>query len=598
LEIINNIMDLSKIEADKFQVDQVDFILVDLVEDICALLAGKAHNKGLELNCLLPVPMPLRWRGDPMRIRQVLTNLIGNAVKFTRQGEVSVSVTRPSLTDNQNGLRFEVHDTGIGIPAEAQLQLFQPFSQADSTTSRRFGGSGLGLFISKKLVELMGGAIGMSSVPGKGSCFWFTLPLEQSERQDTSTEQYDLSGKRALIVDDNATNRNILNNYLGRWGLEVSEVNSGSAALMTLQASAIQGVIYDLILLDMQMPVMDGLTLAKCLAQIPALAKIPVILLSSSDQFDLVDYQSTGILQCLLKPVRQMQLFDAIVNALQGVSEASTNAAESEIQLPGYKGKKVLVVEDNKINQKVIIAKLAKFDIVPDLAENGQVALDKLAQGTYDLIFMDCHMPVMDGYTATRELRLLETSKGLPHQTVIALTANALEGELEKCLEAGMDDYLSKPIVSEQLMDVLACRIGGQDSETPPALLNENISPVEKSIIVWDEAAALKHLEGDFDLLYEMIELYLMEGPKQLSDLSRFQAEGNLLALANTAHAIKGTTAHFYADTARACASLLEQTARSNQPADFQGMTEALVKAVTDLINNLQLAKNAKKQIY
>jgi CheY-like chemotaxis protein len=212
------------------------------------------------------------------------------------------------------------------------------------------------------------------------------------------------------------------------------------------------------------------------------------------------------------------------------------------------------------------------------------------------LIFMDCHMPVMDGYTATRELRRLEVSKGLPHQAVIALTANALEGELEKCLEAGMDDYLSKPIVSGQLMDMLACRLGGQNSETLPALRHENISPDEKSIIVWDETSALKHLEGDSDLLNEMIELYLMEGPKQLSDLSRFQAEGNLLALANTAHAIKGTTAHFYADTATACASLLEQTARSGQPADFQGMTEALVKAVTDLINNLQLAKNAKNQ--
>ncbi|MDD1641886.1 MAG: PAS domain S-box protein [Methylococcaceae bacterium] len=597
LEIINDILDLTKLEAGKFEVEQVDFNLVDLVEDICALLAGRAHKKGLELNCLLPVPMPLRWQGDPMRIRQVLTNLIGNAVKFTQQGEVSVNVNMSSLTDNQNGLRFEVHDTGIGIPEAAQLQLFQPFSQADSATSRRFGGSGLGLFISKKLVELMGGAIGLSSIPGKGSCFWFTLPLDQSEHQDTLMEHYDLSGKRALIVDDNATNRNILNNYLGRWGLEVSEVDNGSAALMALQTSAIQGVIYDLILLDMQMPVMDGLTLAKCLAQIPALAKIPVILLSSSDQFDLVDYQSTGILQCLMKPVRQMQLFDAIVNALQGVSEAGTNPAEPETQLPSYNGKKVLVVEDNKINQKVIIAKLAKFGIEPDLAENGHAALDKLAQSAYDLIFMDCHMPVMDGYTATRELRLLEASKGLPHQTVIALTANALEGDLEKCLEAGMDDYLSKPIVSGQLMDILACRLGNQNDEIHPALLNENISPAEKGMIVWDEAAALKHLEGDSDLLYEMIALYLVEGPKQLRDLSRFQAEGNLLALANTAHAIKGTTAHFYADTATACASLLEQTARSNQPADFQGMTEALVMAVTDLINTLQLAKNAKKQI-
>ena len=391
----------------------------------------------------------------------------------------------------------------------------------------------------------MGGVIGMNSDLGTGSCFWFTLPLEQSENHETSEKYRDLSGKRILIVDDNTTNRNILINYLSRWGLEVSEVDNGSSALITLQTSAIQGVSYDLILLDMQMPVMDGLTLAKCLAQIPALAKIPIILLSSGDQFDLADYQSTGIVQRLLKPVRQLQLFDAIANALQGVSEAIMKPIEPEIQLPSYNGKKILVVEDNKINQKVIFAKLAKFDIIPDLAENGQLALEKLAQNTYDLILMDCQMPVMDGYSATRELRLLETSKGLLHQTVIALTATALEGDREKCLAAGMDDYLSKPIVSEQLMEILACRLGTQHMEITPALIAEDIFPSENSIIVWDQSATLKNLDGDSDLLYEMIELYLMEGPKQLSELTRFQAEGNLIALANTAHAIKGTTAHF-----------------------------------------------------
>ncbi len=464
LEIINDILDFSKLESGKFEVEQVDFNLVDLVEDICALLANRAHVKGLELNCLVPIPMPLLWRGDPMRIRQVLTNLIGNAVKFTEQGEVSVSISQPTVT---NGLRFEVRDTGIGISAEAQVCLFNPFSQADSATSRLYGGSGLGLSISKKLVEFMEGAIGVDSASGKGSCFWCTLPLTPSDGDDTLPLPYDLSGKRTLIVDDNTTNRHILSTYLSRWGLVVSEANNGSAALMHLQTSALQGVAYDLILLDMQMPVMDGLTLAKCLAQIPTLATIPVILLSSADQLELADYQGTGIVQRLLKPVRQMQLYDAMVNTLQGIAPTAMKTAQPENQLPSYQGKKVLVVEDNKINQKVIVAKLAKFNIVPEVAENGQFALDKLAQTSYDLIFMDCHMPVMDGYTATRELRLIETRKGLPHQTVIALTANALKGEREKCLVAGMDDYLTKPIVSEQLMVILAERLGGQPTEIP-----------------------------------------------------------------------------------------------------------------------------------
>ena len=290
--------------------------------------------------------------------------------------------------------------------------------------------------------------------------------------------------------------------------------------------------------------------------------------------------------------MRQSQLLDAIVNALQGIPATPMKLSPHEIQLPSYKGKKVLVVEDNKINQKDIVAKLAKFDIVPDLAENGQLALDKFPQNYYDLIFMDCHMPVMDGYNATRQLRLLETSQELPRQTIIALTANALEGEREKCLVAGMDDYLTKPIVSEKLMAILACQLGTQPSVTTPTLCYENSTRTEHNLIVWNETAALEHLEGDSDLLYELITLFLIEGPKQLGELSRFQAEGNLLALANAAHAIKGTIAHFYADTATSCVSLLEQTARSGQPADYQYMTETVVKAVTDLINNLQLVKN------
>ena len=402
-----------------------------------------------------------------MRIRQVLTNLISNAVKFTEEGEVSVSIIQPLASKTDDPLRFEVHDTGIGISETTLSRLFQPFVQADSATSRRFGGSGLGLSISKKLVELMGGTIGANSITGKGSCFWFTLPLKKCESEDfkTSLPSNDLSGKRILVVDDNATNRSILDNYLKSWGLTVSEADNGSAALMQLQTSTLQGISYDLILLDMQMPVMDGLTLAKCLTQIPSLKNLPIILLSSDNRIEPADYQGTAITQRLLKPLRQMQLYDAIVTALKGVEpNTGTNnpTVEAETNLPNYQNKKVLVVEDNKINQKVIVAKLRKYNIVPDVAENGQLALEKLKDCRYDLIFMDCHMPVMDGYTATRELRLLESRQNLSRQTVIALTANALEGEREKCLEVGMDDYITKPIVSSQLMTLLIDKLGEQ----------------------------------------------------------------------------------------------------------------------------------------
>ena len=457
LEIINDILDLSKLEADKMDIESVKFNLVTLVDDICALMAGRAHEKSLELNCFLSADVTSNWLGDPLRIRQVLTNLISNAIKFTESGEVTVNVRCLANEDSQPVLRFEISDTGIGISSAQQLRLFQSFSQADSTTARHYGGSGLGLFISKKLVDLMDGTMGVDSIEKQGACFWFTLPLKQSEALSAAEPMVDLSGKRALIVDDNAINRNILSHYLNNWGLAIGEVDNGTTALIELQASHSQGSTYDVIVLDMQMPVMDGLTLAKCLAQIPGLANIPIILLSSSNQINLADFQQTKIVQQLLKPARQAQLFDALVNAVQGVlHEKRKPALTSELNRPNYQDKKILVVEDNKINQKVIIAQLGNFNMVPELAENGQLALDKLTQHAYDLIFMDCHMPVMDGYSATRELRLLETSRGLPHQTVIALTANALGDDREKCLAAGMDDYLSKPLVPSQLIALLA----------------------------------------------------------------------------------------------------------------------------------------------
>ncbi len=326
LDIINDILDFSKLEADKLIVEQVDFNLIDLVEDVRILSSIRALPKGLALNCRLPTSMPARWRGDPMRIQQVLTNLMSNAVKFTEQGEVTLNIIQSVTANNADELRFEIHDTGIGISESTLSSLFEPFVQADGATSRRFGGSGLGLSISKKLVELMGGIMGADSIYGKGSCFWFSLPLIKSDS--------DLSDKRVLIVE----------------------------------------------------------------------AKAP---------------------------------------------------------LPNYQHKKVLIVEDNKINQKVLVAKLRKYHIVPDVVENGLLALDKLAQCHYDLIFMDCHMPIMDGYTATRELRLLESQKNLVRQTVIALTANALEGERDKCLAVGMDDYITKPIVTSLLMTLLIDKLGG-----------------------------------------------------------------------------------------------------------------------------------------
>jgi len=594
LTIINDILDFSKLEAGKIELEQIEFNLPDLVEEVCTLLSSRAHSKGLELNCFLPTDLPLRWQGDPTRIRQVLTNLIGNAVKFTEQGEVSVTVRVPKKDDTDAAsahggfsadtpslaiLRFEVVDTGIGITAEAQARLFQAFSQADSSTSRRYGGTGLGLSISKDLVMLMNGNIGVESALGQGANFWFTLPLAAVDNE-APAPQANFCDKRVLIVDDNATNRMILTHYLSNWGFTLSEADNGPAALDELEAAVLRNEPYDLLLSDMQMPGMDGFALARAIIENPAIADTPRILLSSGSIGSQVERLASGFTQSLLKPVRQSQLFDAVIDALQlpGQKTAPVEKEKKEVLLD-YSSKRVLVVEDNKVNQKVILSQLAKFQLKPDLANNGQVALDLLERQAYDLVFMDCQMPIMDGYEATRILREREiAADGGIRTSVIALTAHASAGEREKCLSAGMDDYLSKPASRSDLAVVLARWLGepsapevapiAQDNPDQrkishsPALAKSEAEGGETSTACWDESAALKRLDDDHDLLAEMIDLFLEEAPVFMAELADALSRADLLALADAAHAIKGMAGHFCAEKIISLAVKLEHVAR------------------------------------
>ena len=614
LTIINDILDFSKLEAGKIEFELIEFNLPDLVEEVCSLLSSRAHSKGLELNCFLPANLPLRWLGDPTRIRQVLTNLIGNAVKFTEKGEVSVKVSvsekdatgrftpyTPSLAI----LRFEVVDTGIGITAEAQARLFQAFSQADSTTSRRYGGTGLGLSISKDLVVLMDGSIGVDSTLGQGSKFWFTLPLTQVDN-DAPLPQANFANKRALIVDDNATNRMILTHYLSNWGFTLNQADNGPAALVELEAAALRNEPYDLLLSDMQMPDMDGFTLARAIIEKPEIAGTPRILLSSGTIGSEAERLAAGFTQSLLKPVRQSQLFDAVIDALQHPSRKTAPVPRVKEVMIDYSGKRVLVVEDNKVNQKVILAQLAKFRIKPDLANNGQVALDQLELQAYDLVFMDCQMPVMDGYEATRAWREQELAAGGKlHTPITALTAHASAGEREKCLSAGMDDYLSKPLNRADLSVVLERWLGSSgDSAQGESLVNTQSEPSPAAVKDeplddarglpraeskgWDEQAALKRLDDDHDLLSEMIDLFLEEAPVQLAELAAALSRADLLALADAAHAIKGMAGHFCAEKLISLAVNLEHAARSKAAdADFQLMTDDLIQATKALVESL-----------
>ncbi len=635
LTIINDILDFSKLEAGKIELERIEFNLPDLVEEVCTLLSSRAHSKGLELNCFLPPNLPLRWQGDPTRIRQVLTNLIGNAVKFTDRGEVSVKVSAiapcialppasmqssaiaPCIalppasmqssaiapdrlsahTPSLATLRFEVVDTGIGITTEAQARLFQAFSQADNSTSRRYGGTGLGLSISKDLVMLMNGSISVESALGRGANFWFTLPLTSVDNE-IPAPQADFVGKRALIVDDNATNRMILTHYLSNWGFTLRETDNGPEALVELEAAMLRNEPYDLLLSDMQMPDMDGFALAQAITEKPAIAGIPRILLSSGTIGLEAERIASGFAQSLLKPVRQSQLFDAIIAALQLPDQKAAPAAVAKESALNYCGKQVLVVEDNKVNQKVILSQLAKFQLKPDLANNGQVALDMLEQQAYDLVFMDCQMPVMDGYEATRALREREivTTNSQSRTPVTALTAHASAGEREKCLSAGMDDYLSKPASRADLAVILRRWLGEPStaSMTEDNVL-ENETPLSPPLIkekaCWDESAALKRLDDDQDLLAEMIDLFLEEAPLSVVDLGAALSRSDFLALADAAHAIKGMAGHFCAEQIISLAVNLEHAARNGAEADFQLMTHDLSLATTDLVEKLLLRK-------
>jgi signal transduction histidine kinase/DNA-binding response OmpR family regulator len=466
LKIINDVLDFSKIEAGRIDFERADFDLRECMEGVAGILAEKAQGKGLELGVHIADGVPRIVKGDSSRLRQVLLNLVGNAVKFTERGEVVARVELAATDPKKTTIRFTVRDTGIGISPDSLTKLFQPFSQADGSTTRRFGGTGLGLVVSKRIVEAMGGIIGVESEPGRGSIFWFTLPLEAGQQAAAAAAPPlpDLRGARALVVDDNATNRMILRGQLAAWGMEVVCAEGGPEALDLARRVAAGGDTLTLAILDMHMPGMDGVALARVLHGEPAFARLPTILLTSmGERPPLTELERAGIGFSLNKPVRQSQLLDAIVEVVaagaMGAGAGAREAREPEAALPGEAQRSrelpcVLVAEDNPVNQKLGVAQLRKLGYEAEVASTGREAVEAVAKRTYVAILMDCHMPEMDGYEATTEIRRQEKSSArrIP---IIALTANALEGDRERCLAAGMDDYVAKPVRIEDLRRVL-----------------------------------------------------------------------------------------------------------------------------------------------
>ncbi len=471
LTVINDVLDFSKMEAGKLTFEILDFDLTETVETTIDMLAQRALAKQTELVMDLTPELPRLLRGDPGRLRQVLVNLVGNALKFTTGGEVLVRAVPQSETSEHVILRFEVRDTGVGIPPEAQTRLFQAFSQADNSTTRRYGGTGLGLAISKQLVTMMGGEIGVKSEEGKGSTFWFTARFERpTDQPPLAGERDGWSNLRVLVVDDNATSRQILRHQIFAWKLQKGSAAGGHEALRALREAASEGRPYDIALLDVDMPEMDGLTLARAIKAEPAIAGTKLIVLTKlGEALSEEKMQAVGIDASLSKPAKQSRLFDCLVTVIGKAGMVDLPKAPPADgppppaaggEAPPVASVRILLAEDNAVNQKVALGWLRKFGFSADAVANGIEVLEVLDRVSYDLIFMDCQMPEMDGFEATRLIRERERATGVacPWKApirIVALTANAMQGDREKCLASGMDDYLSKPVRLKELQLVL-----------------------------------------------------------------------------------------------------------------------------------------------
>ena len=458
LIVLNDILDFSKIEAGKLDLEIINFDLREAVDSIMDLLAAQAHSKGLELLAFIKPGVPTHLCGDPGRLRQVINNLVGNAIKFTSQGEVALSVTAQAETSSHAVVRFEIRDTGIGIDAAARARLFEAFRQADGSTTRKYGGTGLGLAISKRLIHLMKGEVGVESVPGKGSTFWFHAEFEKQPAQGESITPQDLAGLHVLIVDDNATNREIMTHYAQAWNMRSDCASGGEEALKMLRQVAVDDP-YELAILDMQMPQMDGLMLARAIKKDPFIAAVRLVMLTSlGNDMDPAELKASGIVACMVKPVQQTRLLkrltevmlDPVVKRTRQIA-ASGRLPKQYRLTPEKKEIRILLAEDNRINQMVSLNFLQKLGYNANLAINGLEVLKALDEAPYDLILMDCQMPEMDGYEATRQIRAGQWQQ----PRIVAMTANAMQGDDELCLAAGMDDYMSKPVRIEKLREII-----------------------------------------------------------------------------------------------------------------------------------------------
>ena len=592
LIIINDILDFSKIEAGKLTVEYIHFNFRDLLDDIDNVFSPQAQAKGLRLELDVAHNIPLSICGDPNRLRQVIFNLLGNAIKFTDTGQITVRVLVAREDGQSVGLRFEVHDTGIGVSAEARARIFDSFSQADGSTTRKHGGTGLGLAISKQLVELMGGTIGVDHALTQGSVFWFAVNFDK-RRVDSDDPSTATQGIRVLIVDENPASRAALERQLATWRIACAGATA-SDALPRLRQAVAAGCAYDAVLLDMDQPRTSGLALAAAIRSEAALASARLLLLSTGrNAADSVQQREAGVAFQLIKPVRECDLHDAITLPLRG--REARPAAEPPPVAPARiaaaarnrKRRKVLLAEDNPVNVEVASAMLEGLGLDVSRARNGEEALHSVQADDFDVILMDCQMPVMDGFAATSEIRRHEQQRGRARSMpIIAITANALQGDRESCLAAGMDDYLSKPFTQQALGQTLSRWIS-LPRVAPPAEAPEP-APADDSVInlqALDNIRALSPSNGDA-LLERVLQAFLRDTPAHLHTLRQAIAADDAEQLRKAAHSLKSSSANIGASMLAQRSKELEQLGRNHT-------TAGAAPLLADMEHSFQAARQA-----
>jgi len=599
LTVIDDILDFSKVEAGKLEIDAINFNLHVLMGDFAGMMAERVGDKPLEFVCAVAPDVKADLRGDPGRLRQVLQNLVSNAMKFTHQGEVVVRVELISETDGDVELRFAVRDTGIGIPRDKQQILFTSFTQVDASTTRQYGGTGLGLAISKKLVGLMGGEIGFESKEGEGSTFWFTIRLaKQSPDRQANVHKVPVKGARVLVVDDNATNREVLTAQLQSWGAAVVAVESGATALACLRYAATTGSPFQVAVLDMMMPGMDGATLGRAILAEGALKAIPLVMMTSLGQRgDALCFKEIGFAAYLIKPVRPSDLFDCLVNLLAGDRKAEPRSliTRHSLQAARRSSARILLVEDNVTNQEVACGMLERMGWHADLARDGSEAVHALETRAYDLVMMDVQMPVMDGYEATRRIRDPE-SMVLNHDIpIIATTAHAMAGDAEKCLNAGMSDYISKPIdpkILESHLEKWLTRKQHQPPVASPAASardsHAQIPATPSAALVFNREKFLERMMGDEEFAREVAAEFLKELPALVSILKQHVAQLDLEAIWKQAHKIKGSAANVGGEALRDVALKVEQAGKAGNSEDVVHWAPELEVHAAQLIDAMQ----------